>query len=435
MRQGGLECRPAASKSQQSQERGRDLRVAAPSSFSDDPPSPRTCCGSEPRAAVFFGTLAQSSHRDGRRLHRAAVGGLRSLRVAGRHQPGAGSGPAAGDGPRAGVRRHCRSLLAAVVHRRRGRRQSRRVPRHRAGRRVRAPPWRWRCWPAWARGCSRRPPSRACRVSCSGDVYRRRRRFTERSRTWASPSARLWPPASCSSVGARRSSWSTPSALRRLRSFSRGCASARLASAPASDGRLARSLLRDARAGLVATVGFTGLRTVLLTSAVALFFAGIFNVAELLFVQGDLGASSAGFSARRRALRGGLHGRLARGLARRRAALLEAVVPRGPRAHRRGLSRVRPGTVGCRRGRGIHRRRIRERAAPGLRAPDHPGHRAGPSRGSDIRREGRSHRLGLRKRVRRGSRAHRADRSADLDRARRSGRSRDLARCGRAASQ
>jgi hypothetical protein len=64
---------------------------------------------------------------------------------------------------------------------------------------------------------------------------------------------------------------------------------------PASTGRLA--LLREARAGLVATVGFVGLRTVLVATAAALFFAGIFNVGELLFVQGELGASGAGFSA------------------------------------------------------------------------------------------------------------------------------------------
>ncbi len=70
-----------------------------------------------------------------------------------------------------------------------------------------------------------------------------------------------------------------------------------LASSPKAEGRLARSLFRDARAGLVATAGFVGLRTVLIASAVALFFAGIFNVGELLFVQGELGASGAGFSA------------------------------------------------------------------------------------------------------------------------------------------
>lgn len=70
-----------------------------------------------------------------------------------------------------------------------------------------------------------------------------------------------------------------------------------LETSPVPGGRLARSLLGEAREGLIATVGFVGLRTVLLTSAAALFFAGIFNVGELLFVQGELGASGAGFSA------------------------------------------------------------------------------------------------------------------------------------------
>lgn len=66
---------------------------------------------------------------------------------------------------------------------------------------------------------------------------------------------------------------------------------------PARIGRRATSLLRDARAGMVATVGLKGLRTVLVTSSVALFFAGTFNVGELLFAKGELGVAQAGFSA------------------------------------------------------------------------------------------------------------------------------------------
>lgn len=62
-------------------------------------------------------------------------------------------------------------------------------------------------------------------------------------------------------------------------------------------GGRARSLLREAREGLVATAGLKGLRTVLFTSSVALFFAGTFNVGELLFAKGELDAGEAGFSA------------------------------------------------------------------------------------------------------------------------------------------
>ncbi len=65
---------------------------------------------------------------------------------------------------------------------------------------------------------------------------------------------------------------------------------------PVRAGRLAPSLVRDARAGLVATAGLKGVRTVLLASFVALFFAGTFNVGELLFAKDELGTGEAGFS-------------------------------------------------------------------------------------------------------------------------------------------
>jgi len=61
-------------------------------------------------------------------------------------------------------------------------------------------------------------------------------------------------------------------------------------------GRAAPSLLRDAKAGMLATAGLRGIRTVLIASSVALFFAGTFNVGEVLFATGELGASSSGFS-------------------------------------------------------------------------------------------------------------------------------------------
>ena len=61
-------------------------------------------------------------------------------------------------------------------------------------------------------------------------------------------------------------------------------------------GRLAPSLLRDAKEGVLATAGLRGMRTLLIATSVGLFFAGTFNVGEVLFVKEELGASSAGFS-------------------------------------------------------------------------------------------------------------------------------------------
>lgn len=57
-----------------------------------------------------------------------------------------------------------------------------------------------------------------------------------------------------------------------------------------------RSLLREAREGLRATAGMQGLRVVLVASAVALFFGGLFNVAELLLANNELGAGNAGYA-------------------------------------------------------------------------------------------------------------------------------------------
>jgi Major Facilitator Superfamily len=62
----------------------------------------------------------------------------------------------------------------------------------------------------------------------------------------------------------------------------------------ASDGQ--RSLLGEAREGLVATAGMHGLRVVLVASAAALFFGGMFNVAELLLATEELGAGDVGYS-------------------------------------------------------------------------------------------------------------------------------------------
>jgi MFS family permease len=57
------------------------------------------------------------------------------------------------------------------------------------------------------------------------------------------------------------------------------------------------SLFADARAGLRATRGIPGLRTLLFASGAALFFGGLLNVAELPFVTGDLGGSEAAYAA------------------------------------------------------------------------------------------------------------------------------------------
>lgn len=56
------------------------------------------------------------------------------------------------------------------------------------------------------------------------------------------------------------------------------------------------SLLQETRDGLRATVGMIGLRTVLITSGAALFFGGLFNVAELLLVTRELDTSETAYS-------------------------------------------------------------------------------------------------------------------------------------------
>jgi MFS family permease len=61
--------------------------------------------------------------------------------------------------------------------------------------------------------------------------------------------------------------------------------------------RAPASLLAEARRGLRATAGMPGIRVVILVSAAAMFFGGMFNVAELPFAKVDLGTSGSGFSA------------------------------------------------------------------------------------------------------------------------------------------
>jgi MFS family permease len=57
------------------------------------------------------------------------------------------------------------------------------------------------------------------------------------------------------------------------------------------------SLLAEARQGLRETAGMVGIRTIIAVSAGAMFFGGMFNVAELPFAKNDLATSGTGFSA------------------------------------------------------------------------------------------------------------------------------------------
>jgi MFS family permease len=57
------------------------------------------------------------------------------------------------------------------------------------------------------------------------------------------------------------------------------------------------SLLADAREGLRAARRLPGVQTLILASSAVLLFAGMFNVAELLFARNELDAGSSGFSA------------------------------------------------------------------------------------------------------------------------------------------
>lgn len=59
----------------------------------------------------------------------------------------------------------------------------------------------------------------------------------------------------------------------------------------------APSLLREAREGMIVAARMPGLRAILLASGMALFFGGVFNVAELPLATQALGTSNVGFSA------------------------------------------------------------------------------------------------------------------------------------------
>jgi MFS family permease len=70
----------------------------------------------------------------------------------------------------------------------------------------------------------------------------------------------------------------------------------RFGATPASVEARRPSLLQEAREGLTATAGMTGIRVVLGVSAGALFFAGVFNVAELPFAEDVLDSTDVGYS-------------------------------------------------------------------------------------------------------------------------------------------
>jgi MFS family permease len=64
-----------------------------------------------------------------------------------------------------------------------------------------------------------------------------------------------------------------------------------------AQGNAAPSLLRETREGLRATAGMPAIRVVLVASAGAMFFGGVFNVVELPFATSDLGAANSTFAA------------------------------------------------------------------------------------------------------------------------------------------
>lgn len=70
----------------------------------------------------------------------------------------------------------------------------------------------------------------------------------------------------------------------------------RFGEAPERSGPRPPSLLAEAREGLAATAGLTGIRALLGVSAGALFFAGLFNVAELPFAEDVLDSGDVGYS-------------------------------------------------------------------------------------------------------------------------------------------
>ena len=168
------------------------------------------------------------------------------------------------------------------------------------------------------------------------------------------------------------------------------------------------SLFADAMEGLRAARGIPGLWTILFASAVALFFGGLVNVAELPFVKEDLDASDASFSAVVALAGVGIAaGSIAGGAGGSPTTLRGRYVL--------GLFLIGFGFLVSGLAPGIELLLVtfvvdglRQRADARLRAADHPGARARPPHGAHLRREGRPHGVGLRALLPRGGRARRA---------------------------
>ncbi len=196
-------------------------------------------------------------------------------------------------------------------------------------------------------------------------------------------------------------------------------------------GAIARALIRETREGLAIVARMRDIRVVIGASAMALFFGGLFNVAELPFASEELGTDDAGYAVLVAAFglgfvggslagsKGGTHERL-RGRFTSGIALFGA---RAAAVGHRAVGGARPPGVRC--------GGLRQRAAARARAGAGAGVGARRSAGARLRRQGRARVLGVRPGVllRRGA-AH-ADVAARADRG---CRRRGAARLGRDAA-
>ena len=297
-----------------------------------------------------------------------------AIRVAVGHQPGAAGGSACRpccSGPVFGAvadrfsRRAC--VVAADVV------QSRSLHGHSAGRQLRGHRRARRHRGDGHRAVHAGGPGVHCRAWSNGGACRRRRRFTARSRTWAS---RRDPrsPVRCCCSGERKRSWrSTARPSRSRRSCSPFSGSGRPRHRVGR--RAGGSILRAAAERVPVGSRASGCpRRFCVASSLAFFFVGLFNVAELLFAREVLGTSerrvlATGRGVRRRLHRGLAGGGRGRGVARAQAPLPARAGPDGG-----GLPGLRARALGRHRRRSVPRRRLRQRAGPGLRAADDSGH-------------------------------------------------------------
>ena len=299
-----------------------------------------------------------------------------------------------------GLRRRGGSVLAPSLRGRGGRPASRRLLGHRAGRQLRGDPRAGRRRGRRAPRCSRPPRWRRCRAWSNGGGCRRRRRSTARSRTWDSRSAPRSPRACCSLGGAgddpagQRASTFALSAvvLARLRVR---------AAAPAQSGTAAGGSTaprRRARRCRSRSRGFRASATVLASLGRSPSSSpGIFNVAELLFVEDESGTR------RRRVLScwsrcSASASSRARWLGRGRRCL-----PELKRRYLLGLLLIGRGLPGLRARAPVAiaavafvASRLRQRDGAGLRAAADPGHGSGRACRPRLRRQGRADRVGVR---------------------------------------